>query len=99
VPVPVYFKFGEREANVTQDEAREFAADLDPASPLHSQILARVDGNVTSPIDMDFLADEDLVALSRAIRSREERGDEVAPGPRLLGQRLAVAIGARGRLE
>ena len=41
MPVPIYFRFDDREAHVTQDEAGEIANALSPGSYLHNQILAR----------------------------------------------------------
>ena len=95
MPVPIYFTFDDREASVTQDEARMLAARLDAAPELRSDILIRVDGTVESPIDLKFARDGDLVVLQQAIESLQAEGEDV-PSFRMLKARASNAMKARG---
>ena len=94
MPVPIYFRFDDREANVTQDEAGEIANALSRASYLHNQILTRLDGALSTPIAMDAAPDEDLAALQRVLTSLAAARD-LSPAVRVLERRTAEEIQRR----
>jgi hypothetical protein len=98
MPMPVYFEFGEREASITHEQAGQIAGLLPPDTPLHKELTGRVDGDLSSPITMDFASDEDLLALRAAIESLEEDG-ELPTALRFFHRRTVDAIDTRGLSE
>jgi hypothetical protein len=95
MPMPVYFDVAGREANVTDDEARELAARLPAELELHRSIMARVGVSASSPVRLDVGGDEqrNLGALYQAIESLAEEGD-LSPAIRTLRNRILAAMDA-----
>ena len=88
--MPVFFSFGEREASVTEDEARKIAERL-PPDLLRDEILSRVDGRSSGPILLDLGGNEArLAALRSAIDSLEDEED-LSQSVKLLRKRAADA--------
>jgi hypothetical protein len=90
MPMPIYFRVGERELNVSEDEARELVSKL-PAGRLRDEISARVGVNDSSVVNLDVGGDErgNLLALSAAIESFEQDDVELSRG--LASMRTAVS--------
>jgi hypothetical protein len=95
MPAPVFFIFGDREANVTHDEAREIAGRL-RAGSLRADIMARVEEIASGPLVFDERADaeESLPALRDAISSVEEE-HELSTAMKALKRRTIDAIDHR----
>jgi hypothetical protein len=76
MPMPVFFKFGEREVGLTDDEARDLASRLPPET-LHNHIMMRVGVNDPVPVQMDVGGDEEgnLRALYAAIEALDGESD------------------------
>jgi hypothetical protein len=90
MPMPVYFRVGERELSVAEDEARGLASKLPPGR-LRDELSAHVGVNNSTLVDLDVGGDEraNLLALSAAIDSVER--DEVELSRALASMRAAVA--------
>jgi hypothetical protein len=91
--MPVYFEVAGREFSLTDDEARELAAQLQPETPLRNAIMLRVGVNESSPVRVDVGGDEraNLVALTEAIDALEQE-NELSPAVRMLRRSVGLAL-------
>jgi hypothetical protein len=94
MPIPVFFKVGDREVSVTHDEAREIATSLPAAAALlRSTITTRLDEAASGLIDLDadVEAEVSLTALVEAIDSIEGEHD-LSPAMKGLRSRAGDAL-------